>query len=91
MTAVGDAIFMLGVMLGSIVFGDLSDRIGRKPIFFLSLVIQVIFGVLAAISPEFWTYTVSRCVVGMSTSGVFLVAYVIGKFYPRTVRANNKK
>lgn len=75
--ALGDAIFMLGVMLGSIVFGDLSDRCGRKIIFFISLVVQVAFGILAAISPEYWTYTLSRAVVGATTSGVFLVAYVI--------------
>lgn len=75
--ATSDALFMVGVMLGSIIFGDLSDRFGRKPIFFASIVIQVIFGVLAGISPEYVTYTISRLVVGATTSGVFLVAYVI--------------
>lgn len=47
-------------------------------IFFISLVIQVVFGVLAAIAPEYWTFTISRAIVGATTSGVFLVAYVIG-------------
>lgn len=47
--------------------------------FFISLVIQVVFGLLAAIAPEFWTFTITRAVVGATTSGVFLVAYVIGK------------
>lgn len=54
-------------------------RFGRKLIFFISLVIQVIFGLLAAIAPEFWTFTLARLIVGATTSGVFLVAYVIGK------------
>lgn len=75
--ATGDALFMVGVMLGSIGFGELSDRFGRKPIFFLSLVIQVIFGVLAAYAPEYITFTIARLVIGATTSGVFLVAYVI--------------
>lgn len=75
--ATSDALFMVGVMLGSIVFGDLSDRYGRKPIFFASLVIQVIFGITAGIAPEYITYTISRIIVGATTSGVFLVAYVI--------------
>lgn len=78
--ATTDAIFMVGVMLGSIGFGEMSDRYGRKIIFFISLVIQVIAGLLAAIAPEFWSYTIARCVVGATTSGVFLVAYVIGNF-----------
>lgn len=77
LTAIGDAIFMLGVLVGSIVFGDLSDRCGRRIIFFISLVIQVVFGVLVSIAPEFWSYSIFRFVVGSTTSGVFLVAYVI--------------
>lgn len=75
--ATSDAIFMTGVLLGSIIFGDFSDRFGRRPIFFISLVIQVFAGVLAGISPDFYSFTFFRMVVGATTSGVFLVAYVI--------------
>lgn len=77
LAATSDAMFMFGVLVGSIVFGQLSDKYGRKPIFFASLVIQVIFGVLAGVAPEYITYTVSRFIIGTTTSGVFLVAYVI--------------
>ncbi|KAG5876061.1 hypothetical protein JTB14_016803 [Gonioctena quinquepunctata] len=76
--AISNSLFMFGVMVGSIVFGDMSDRIGRKITFFISLVMQVVFGTLAAIAPEFWTFTFARFVVGATSSGVFLVAYVIG-------------
>nr|XP_023017401.1 organic cation transporter protein-like [Leptinotarsa decemlineata] len=76
--ATSNSLFMVGVMLGSIVFGDMSDRFGRKIIFFISLVMEVVFGILAAIAPEFWTFTFARLIVGATTSGVFLVAYVIG-------------
>lgn len=77
LAATSDAMFMLGVLVGSIVFGQMSDKYGRKPIFFASLVIQVIFGVLAGLAPEYITYTASRFIIGATTSGVFLVAYVI--------------
>ncbi|XP_022209403.2 organic cation transporter-like protein [Drosophila obscura] len=77
MAGTSDSFFMLGVLLGSIIFGQLSDRYGRKPILFASLVIQVVFGVLAGLAPEYFTYTISRLIVGATTSGVFLVAYVI--------------
>uniref|UniRef100_A0A6B2ELP9 Putative synaptic vesicle transporter svop n=1 Tax=Phlebotomus kandelakii TaxID=1109342 RepID=A0A6B2ELP9_9DIPT len=77
LTATSDSLFMVGVLLGSIIFGHMSDVWGRKPIFFASLVIQVVFGVLAGIAPEYVTYTISRIVVGATTSGVFLVAYVL--------------
>ncbi|KAG6798133.1 organic cation transporter protein [Apis mellifera caucasica] len=75
--ATGDSLFMVGVMLGSMIFGALSDKFGRRPIFFLSLVIQLVGGILVAISPEFISYVIFRLIVGSTTSGVFLVAYVI--------------
>lgn len=73
----GDSLFMVGVMLGSIIFGSLSDKYGRRPIFFLSLVIQLVGGILVAIAPEYISYVTLRLIVGSTTSGVFLVAYVI--------------
>ncbi|XP_017794869.1 PREDICTED: organic cation transporter protein-like isoform X1 [Habropoda laboriosa] len=75
--ATGDSLFMVGVMLGSMIFGGLSDKYGRRPIFFLSLVIQLVGGILVAVSPEFISYVIFRLIVGSTTSGVFLVAYVI--------------
>ncbi|XP_016981512.2 organic cation transporter-like protein [Drosophila rhopaloa] len=77
MTSISENVFMFGVFLGSIVFGQLSDKYGRKPILFASLVIQVLFGVVAGVAPEYFTYTLARLMVGATTSGVFLVAYVI--------------
>ncbi|XP_063991549.1 organic cation transporter protein [Diachasmimorpha longicaudata] len=75
--ATGDSVFMVGVMIGSMIFGGLSDKYGRRPIFFLSLVIQLVGGILVAIAPEYITYLTFRMIVGSTTSGVFLVAYVI--------------
>lgn len=60
--ASADSMMMLGVMLGSYVFGDLSDRYGRRPTFMLSLLVQVVFGLITAVAPEFITYTVCRMV-----------------------------
>lgn len=77
--ATGDSFFMVGVMLGSMVFGALSDKYGRRPIFFLSIVIQLIGGILVTVAPEYISYVILRLIVGSTTSGVFLVAYVIGK------------
>lgn len=75
--ATSDALFMMGVLLGSIVFGQMSDKWGRKPVFFASLVLQVIFGILAGVAPDYITYTMARMIIGATTSGVFLVSYVL--------------
>ncbi|XP_030573667.1 organic cation transporter protein-like [Drosophila novamexicana] len=77
LSATSDSLFMVGVLLGSFIFGQMSDKLGRKPTFFASLVTQLIFGVVAAVAPDYFTYTISRLIVGATTSGVFLVAYVI--------------
>lgn len=72
-----DALFMVGVLVGSLICGHLSDKIGRKPMFITTLVIQSIFGIAAGVAPNFVTYMVWRCIVGAAASGAFLVAYVI--------------
>jgi MFS transporter, OCT family, solute carrier family 22 (organic cation transporter), member 4/5 len=57
-----DALLMVGVFMGSFLFGQLSDKFGRKKVFVISLASQLVFGLLIAISPEFITYTISRMV-----------------------------
>lgn len=75
--ATADALFMVGVLIGSLVFGQMSDKYGRKPIFFASLILQVVFGVLVGVSPNYISYAITRLIVGATTSGTFLVSYVI--------------
>ena len=41
MRATSQALFMAGVLVGSLAFGKLSDAWGRKKTFFLSVVLQV--------------------------------------------------
>ncbi|XP_012259249.2 organic cation transporter protein-like [Athalia rosae] len=75
--ALGDSLFMVGVMLGSMIFGGMSDKYGRRVAFFSALITQLVGGVLVAVSPEYISYMIFRLIVGSTTSGVFLVAYVI--------------
>ncbi|KAF5290281.1 hypothetical protein FQR65_LT11615 [Abscondita terminalis] len=77
LTALGDSIFMVGILLGALVFGITSDKLGRRLAFFSALMTQVSFGLLMGIAPDFWSYSFFRLIVGSATSGVYLVAYVI--------------
>ncbi|CAH0383129.1 unnamed protein product [Bemisia tabaci] len=77
MAATSDSLLMVGILIGSYVFGDLADRYGRRPIFFISLVMLVAFGVLAGFAPDIWTFSALRLLIGAATTGVFLVAYVL--------------
>ncbi|XP_060519690.1 organic cation transporter protein-like [Cylas formicarius] len=78
LVAISNSLFMVGVMLGSLVFGETSDRWGRKITFLVASLLKVLAGVVCAFAPEFWTFTMARTVVGAAASGVFLVAYVMG-------------
>ena len=69
--------FMIGKLLGAFVFGAMSDSIGRFKTYFISLILQTIFGIMVAISPNFWLYSLSRLLVGASCSGVYLCAYIL--------------
>jgi len=77
MRATAQAVFMAGVLIGSYFFGWLSDKLGRKVSFFISVVVQAVFGILSGLVPDYWAFIILRCIVGATTSGVFLVAYVL--------------
>ncbi|XP_069171909.1 organic cation transporter protein isoform X2 [Procambarus clarkii] len=72
------SVYMMGMLVGSYLFGDLSDRLGRKPVFLSALVLMVVVGVGQAIIPDYFAFTTLRFILGASLQGVFLVAYVMG-------------
>lgn len=56
----------IGTALGLVVFGDLSDRLGRKVIFMLNLVFFVIASLASAFVTDVWQLMIARFVIGIA-------------------------
>ncbi|TRY99587.1 hypothetical protein DNTS_007903 [Danionella cerebrum] len=68
--------FMLGVLIGALVFGDAADRIGRRPILMATSLCQFIFGVTAAFTENYYLFVVMRFLLAMVSSGYLVVVFV---------------
>lgn len=72
------ACYYVGQMIGSMVFGMLGDRIGRKKVFLIAIFIQIVCGVASVVAPTWWLFALFRAGLGFSHPGIFVIAVVIG-------------
>ncbi|XP_077566669.1 solute carrier family 22 member 16 isoform X2 [Stigmatopora nigra] len=68
--------FMLGVLVGALVFGDIADRVGRVRILMFTSVCQFGLGVCVAFSANYYYFMAFRFVLAMASSGYLVVAFV---------------
>ena len=59
------SILMVGTIVGALIFGHISDRIGRRPVLMISLFSQACLGFVMALSPNYWFFLVVRFFSGM--------------------------
>ncbi|KAG6600748.1 Organic cation/carnitine transporter 4, partial [Cucurbita argyrosperma subsp. argyrosperma] len=72
------AMFFGGCMIGAGIFGHLSDStLGRKGSLKVVCILNAVFGIATAFSPNYWIYTLLRFLTGFSTGGVGLCAFVL--------------
>lgn len=73
----------VGMFAGAIVWGRLSDVVGRKFGFMATIGIDSIFGFLSALSPNFSVFLVLRMLTGFGVGGTLPVDYaVFAEFLP---------
>ncbi|KAK3925859.1 Organic cation transporter protein [Frankliniella fusca] len=78
MAAVAQAAYMFGVFAGAVTLGSLADKYGRKTIFYICAVLQLILGVAVAFVPEFWTLLVVRFFYGVfGSAGAYITGFVL--------------
>ncbi|XP_071467924.1 solute carrier family 22 member 4 isoform X2 [Marmota flaviventris] len=67
-----------GVLLGSFVSGQLSDRFGRKNILFATMAVQTGFSFVQIFSINWEMFTVLFVIVGMGQISNYVVAFILG-------------
>lgn len=68
--------FMLGVLIGALVFGDIADRVGRVKILMFTSLCQFALGVSVAFSGNYYFFVVLRFLLAMVSSGYLVVVFV---------------
>ncbi len=63
--------YLVGAVLGSLVFGWLTDRYGRRLFFFITLATYLIGVLLSAFSWNFWSFAVFRFITGSGIGGEY--------------------
>ncbi|KAJ8026893.1 Organic cation transporter protein [Holothuria leucospilota] len=70
------SVYLAGFLLGCLLFGYLADKIGRYYTFFMCNGAAAIFTVLSAFSPNAVVYGILRFLIGASSYGSTLTAFV---------------
>ncbi|MDE6278658.1 MAG: Bcr/CflA family efflux MFS transporter [Paramuribaculum sp.] len=74
MTQMGISMAMIGMGLGSVVWGSGSDRYGRKPVLIISLIIFVLATALSLFSPNITFFIVCRLFQGLGAGGAMVLS-----------------
>ncbi|CAG4930752.1 unnamed protein product [Colias eurytheme] len=67
----------VGILFGSILYGYISDRYGRRIAILLALMSQIFFVGTSAIVPQLWMFIVCRLLIGASVGGTLICCYVM--------------
>jgi putative MFS transporter len=75
--------FFVGMLVGAFVFGRLADRIGRRPVLLMAVLLDACFGVASAFAPDLAWLLVFRFATGVGVGGTLPVDYtMMAEFLP---------
>jgi MFS family permease len=76
-----------GAVLGALFFGRLADRLGRKPLFLVTLSVYLVATVLTAATFDFWSFAFCRFLTGFGIGGEYAaINSAIDELIPARVR-----
>ena len=62
--------YIFGMAIGSIIYGSLADRYGRKPILLVTIAIYIIFAILCAFAWDYDMLLIARFIQGLAASAM---------------------
>ncbi|GHO49546.1 MFS transporter [Ktedonospora formicarum] len=65
------SVYLIGAVLGALVFGRMTDQQGRKKLFMITLVIYLSATIATAFSPNFYWFAVCRFLTGAGIGGEY--------------------
>ncbi len=79
--------YVAGAVLGSLVFGYLTDRLGRKLLFFVTLAVYLAGVILTAFSWDVWSFVAFRFLTGAGIGGEYAaVNSAVDELIPGRIR-----
>ena len=63
--------YVIGAVIGALLFGWLTDRFGRRLVFYLTLVVYLAGVLLSATSWDFWSFALFRAITGFGIGGEY--------------------
>jgi len=84
------AALLAGGALGGVVFGMVSDRIGRTKTMILTILVYSLFTCVTALSQTWWQIVIFRFLVALGTGGEWAVASaMVAEVFPQRARARS--
>ncbi|XP_078046701.1 organic cation transporter protein [Augochlora pura] len=78
MGSLAQSTYMFGVFIGAVTLGSLADKYGRKIIFYVSAVAQLILGVTVALVNNYYIFLSLRFLYGIfGSAGAYITGFVL--------------
>ena len=81
------SVWLIGIMVGAVVFGYLADKYGRKPMFIITLLWYALATVACAFSENIWVFISLRFLAAVGIGGEYAaISSAVVEFIPRKSR-----